>query len=91
MCLCECLIKFYHGNLLMYAQTYTNVEDVVVGGISIAYSGNKPMQNASTATEVVTITPSASQFEYRVRVICVYLTAISSSLMICFFSLALER
>ncbi|KLO14756.1 hypothetical protein SCHPADRAFT_939302 [Schizopora paradoxa] len=47
------------------ACTYSNVEDVVVGGISLAYSGNKPMQNASTATEVVSVTPSASQFEYR--------------------------
>ena len=47
-------------------QTYTCVRNLIIGGLSFATSGAKAMHNASTAQELVIVSPHASRFEFRV-------------------------
>jgi hypothetical protein len=49
-------------------QSRTVAFNVLVGSVSFASMGPKAMHNASTAQEVTIITPSAANFEFRVRV-----------------------
>ena len=49
-------------------QSRTVAWNVLVGSVSFASMGPKAMHNASTAQEVTIITPSAANFEFRVRV-----------------------
>ncbi|KIJ96833.1 hypothetical protein K443DRAFT_10330 [Laccaria amethystina LaAM-08-1] len=46
----------------------TVVHNVLVGSVSFASPGAKALHNASTAQEIEVITPSAMNFEFRVRV-----------------------
>jgi hypothetical protein len=55
----------WHG-LLITPQSRTVVHNVIVGSISLAVPGPKAFQNASTAQEVVVVTPTATDFEFRV-------------------------
>ena len=48
-------------------QSRTVAFNVLVGSVSFASMGPKAMHNASTAQEVTIITPSAANFEFRVR------------------------
>ena len=48
-------------------QSRTVAFNVLVGSVSFAAMGPKAMHNASTAQEVTIITPSAANFEFRVR------------------------
>lgn len=48
-------------------QSRTVAWNVLVGSVSFAAMGPKAMHNASTAQEVTIITPSAANFEFRVR------------------------
>jgi len=48
-------------------QSRTVAWNVLVGSVSFASMGPKAMHNASTAQEVTIITPSAANFEFRVR------------------------
>ena len=47
-------------------QSRTVVHNVLVGSVSFASPGPKAMHNASTAQEVEIVTPSATNFEFRV-------------------------
>ncbi|KAG6370565.1 hypothetical protein JVT61DRAFT_11360 [Boletus reticuloceps] len=51
--------------LLIVPQSRTVVHNVIVGSISLAVPGPKAFQNASTAQEVVVVTPTATDFEFR--------------------------
>ena len=55
----------YHEVLTVH-QSRTVVHNVIVGSISLAVPGPKAFQNASTAQEVVVVTPTATDFEFRV-------------------------
>ncbi|KAN0074606.1 hypothetical protein V8E55_011655 [Tylopilus felleus] len=50
---------------LLCAVSRTVVHNVIVGSISLAVPGPKAFQNASTAQEVVVVTPTATDFEFR--------------------------
>jgi hypothetical protein len=50
-----------------FFQSRTVAFNVLVGSVSFAAMGPKAMHNASTAQEVTIITPSAANFEFRVR------------------------
>ncbi|KIK96447.1 hypothetical protein PAXRUDRAFT_308222 [Paxillus rubicundulus Ve08.2h10] len=50
---------------ILCAVSRTVVHNVLVGSISLAIPGPKAFQNASTAQEVVVLTPSAKDFEFR--------------------------
>ena len=52
--------------LLIVSQSRTVVHNVLVGSVSLAVPGPKAFQNASTAQEVVVVTPTATDFEFRV-------------------------
>lgn len=52
--------------MLIVLQSRTVVHNVIVGSISLAVPGPKAFQNASTAQEVVVVTPTATDFEFRV-------------------------
>lgn len=68
MCHCE---KYYASAYIvvinMSFQSRTVAFNVLVGSVSFASMGPKAMHNASTAQEVTIITPSAANFEFRVR------------------------
>ncbi|KAH0826208.1 hypothetical protein J3R83DRAFT_5651 [Lanmaoa asiatica] len=50
---------------LLCSVSRTVVHNVLVGSISLAVPGPKAFQNASTAQEVVVVTPTATDFEFR--------------------------
>ncbi|KAF8125185.1 hypothetical protein EV363DRAFT_1270219 [Boletus edulis] len=50
---------------ILCAVSRTVVHNVIVGSISLAVPGPKAFQNASTAQEVVVVTPTATDFEFR--------------------------
>ncbi|KIJ64617.1 hypothetical protein HYDPIDRAFT_28552 [Hydnomerulius pinastri MD-312] len=50
---------------LLCAVSRTVVHNVLVGSVSLAVPGAKAFQNASTAQEVVVVTPTAKNFEFR--------------------------
>ena len=53
----------YNGN-----QSRTIVHTVTVGSVSFARPGPKAMHNAATAQEVQIISPTATNFQFRVSV-----------------------
>ena len=51
-----------------FDQSRTIVHTVTVGSVSFAQPGAKAMHNAATAQEVQIISPSATNFQFRVNI-----------------------
>ena len=66
MCSRQSLASLTCHRLLTARQSRTVVHNVIVGSISLAVPGPKAFQTASTAQEVVVVTPTATDFEFRV-------------------------
>lgn len=62
----QSLASLVLSSLLIVSQSRTVVHNVIVGSISVAVPGPKTFQNASTAQEVIVVTPTATDFEFRV-------------------------
>jgi hypothetical protein len=67
MCHCETCQVLAYIVINISFQSRTVAWNVLVGSVSFAAMGPKAMHNASTAQEVTIITPSAANFEFRVR------------------------
>ncbi|KAF9013153.1 hypothetical protein BDQ17DRAFT_1342857 [Cyathus striatus] len=57
----------FSPNHILILPNRTVVHNVLVGSVSFASPGAKALHNASTAQEITVITPSAANFEFRVR------------------------
>ncbi|KAL9711326.1 hypothetical protein Ac2012v2_005869 [Leucoagaricus gongylophorus] len=66
--------------LLLPLLLRTVVHNVLVGSVSFASPGAKALQNASTAQEITVISPSAQNFQFRVR----FLPSLALSLALTF-------
>lgn len=62
------ILPYMFANRCHVNQSRTIVHTVTVGSVSFAQAGPKAMHNASTAQEVQIISPTATDFQFRVSI-----------------------